>query len=58
MRTFATPRSEASSQPGVAASLESTPVTELRGVGPGIAAKLAAIGIETVLDLLFHLPMR
>ena len=58
MRTFATPRSEASSEPGVAASLESTPVTELRGVGPGIAAKLAAIGIETVLDLLFHLPMR
>ena len=39
-------------------SLESTPVTELRGVGPGIAAKLAALGVETVLDLLFHLPLR
>ncbi len=38
--------------------LESTPVTELRGVGPGIAARLAAIGIETVLDVLFHLPLR
>ena len=41
-----------------APSLESTPVTELRGVGPGTAAKLAALGIETVLDLLFHLPLR
>ena len=39
-------------------SLESTPATELRGVGPGTAAKLAALGIETVLDLLFHLPLR
>ena len=45
------------SSPG-APSLESTPVTELRGVGSGIAAKLAAIGIETLLDLLFHLPIR
>ena len=58
MRTFATSRSESSSEPDVAPALESTPVTELRGVGSGIAAKLAAIGIETVLDLLFHLPMR
>ena len=58
MRTFATSRSESSSEPDAAPSLESTPVTELRGVGSGIAAKLAAIGIETVLDLLFHLPMR
>ena len=48
----------APSEPDVAPSLESTPVTALRGVGSGIAAKLAAIGIETVLDLLFHLPMR
>ena len=38
--------------------LESTPVTELSGVGPGIAAKLAGLGIETLLDLLFHLPLR
>ena len=58
MRTFTTSRSEAPIEPDVAPSLESTPVTELRGVGAGIAAKLAAIGIETVLDLLFHLPMR
>ena len=41
-----------------APSLESTPVTQLRGVGPETAAKLAALGIETVLDLLFHLPSR
>ena len=39
-------------------SLESTPVTQLHGVGPGLAAKLAALGVETVLDLLFHLPSR
>lgn len=38
--------------------LEATPVTELRGVGPGIAGRLATIGIETVLDVLFHLPLR
>ena len=45
-------------EPAAAPPLESTPVTELRGVGPGIAARLAAIGIETVLDVLFHLPLR
>ena len=33
-------------------------MTQLRGVGPGLAAKLAALGVETVLDLLFHLPLR
>ena len=59
MRVGLRPSSDpASIQPDVAPSLESTPVTELRGVGSGIAAKLAAIGIETVLDLLFHLPTR
>ena len=44
--------------PAAAPPLESTPVTELRGVGPGIAARLAGLGIESVLDLLFHLPLR
>ena len=39
-------------------SLESTPVTALRGVGPRSAARLSTIGIETVLDLLLHLPSR
>ncbi|HFD81551.1 MAG TPA: ATP-dependent DNA helicase RecG [Gammaproteobacteria bacterium] len=34
------------------------PVSALRGVGPRSAAKLAAFGIETVQDVLFHLPRR
>ena len=38
--------------------LESTPVSELRGVGPRTVAKLAGLGLETVLDLLLHLPLR
>ena len=33
-------------------------LTELRGVGPRLAEKLAALGITTVQDLLFHLPLR
>ena len=45
-------------EPADAPPLESTPVTDLRGVGPGIAAKLAGLGIGTLLDLLFHLPLR
>jgi ATP-dependent DNA helicase RecG len=39
-------------------SLEQMPVTQLRGVGPGIAAKLAKLDIVTVQDVLFHLPLR
>jgi ATP-dependent DNA helicase RecG len=34
------------------------PVTALRGVGPRLAAKLAALEIRSVADLLFHLPLR
>jgi ATP-dependent DNA helicase RecG len=37
---------------------DSVPVTALRGVGPRIAERLAALGIETLQDLLFHLPLR
>jgi ATP-dependent DNA helicase RecG len=33
-------------------------VTALRGVGPRVAERLAALGIESVQDLLFHLPLR
>jgi len=33
-------------------------VTELKGVGPKMAANLEKIGIEKVQDLLFHLPLR
>ena len=43
-----------------AASLDSSaaPVTRLRGVGPQVAERLARLGIRTVEDLLFHLPLR
>ena len=34
------------------------PVTSLRGVGPALATTLATIGLCTVQDLLFHLPLR
>ena len=37
---------------------ETTPVSELSGVGPKVAGKLARLGIEQVRDLLFHLPLR
>lgn len=36
----------------------SQPVTTLRGVGPRIAERLKGLGIETLQDLLFHLPLR
>ncbi|MGH8457882.1 MAG: OB-fold nucleic acid binding domain-containing protein, partial [Nevskiales bacterium] len=35
-----------------------SPVTRLRGVGPAVAERLKALGLETLQDLLFHLPMR
>lgn len=38
------------------AELDQQRVTELRGVGPALAARLARIGIATVRDLLLHLP--
>jgi ATP-dependent DNA helicase RecG len=50
-------------QPGVpttpaAESPEIRPVTALRGVGDALAAKLAKLGITTIQDLLFLLPLR
>jgi len=33
-------------------------VTELKGVGPGTAARLEKLGLHTVEDLLFHFPLR
>ncbi len=33
-------------------------VTSLKGVGPALGKKLAKLGIETVQDILFHLPFR
>lgn len=41
-----------------ATTLEQTPVTVLKGVGPSLATKLAALHLHTVQDLLFHLPLR
>ncbi len=38
--------------------LNQTSVTTLKGVGPALAKKLAAIDIRTVQDMLFHLPSR
>jgi ATP-dependent DNA helicase RecG len=35
-----------------------TSVTYLKGAGPAVAARLRALGIERVCDLLFHLPSR
>ena len=37
---------------------ELRPVTALKGVGDALAAKLAKLGVETVQDLLFLLPLR
>ena len=39
-------------------TLDEMPVTTLRGVGPRSRAKLEAFGLETVQDVLFHLPRR
>ncbi len=38
--------------------LSELPVTRLRGVGPRVAATLERLGIATVQDVLFHLPLR
>ena len=40
------------------AAERSLPVTVLRGVGQAMADKLAALGVRTVEDVLFHLPFR
>jgi len=40
------------------AGIASDPVSQLRGVGPKLAGKLAEAGIFRVEDLLFHLPLR
>jgi ATP-dependent DNA helicase RecG len=38
--------------------LDSIAVSELKGVGPQLAIKLAKLGINSLQDVLFHLPMR
>jgi len=37
---------------------DAIPVNALRGVGPRVEERLAALGIESLQDLLFHLPLR
>jgi ATP-dependent DNA helicase RecG len=39
-------------------TLDQASVTSLSGVGPALAEKLAKLGIETLKDVLFHLPLR
>ncbi|QCU75956.1 ATP-dependent DNA helicase RecG [Pseudoalteromonas distincta] len=39
-------------------SLNQYPITELKGVGPKMAERLSKLGILTVQDMLFHLPLR
>lgn len=39
-------------------SLNTIPVTTLKGVGTALAEKLAKMGIQNIQDLLFHLPLR
>lgn len=39
-------------------NLAVTPVSVLKGVGPGMAEKLAKLGLNSVQDVLFHLPLR
>jgi len=38
--------------------LAQVPVTVLKGVGAALAEKLAKVGLETLQDVLFHLPLR
>ncbi len=52
----AAPRLSAPGAPGGDAG--SRPVTTLRGVGAALAARLARLGVTTVADLLFLLPLR
>lgn len=39
-------------------SLNHYPITELKGVGPKMAERLLKLGIKSVQDMLFHLPLR
>ncbi|AVJ56996.1 ATP-dependent DNA helicase RecG [Idiomarina sp. OT37-5b] len=44
--------------PGSGAALAKIPLTTLKGVGDKVAKKLAKLGLVTVQDAIFHLPLR
>lgn len=44
--------------PTIRGALANTPINSLKGVGPRAADRLRRLGIESVEDLLFHLPFR
>lgn len=44
--------------PSGLANLAHTPVTVLKGVGPSMLLKLEKVGLHSLQDVLFHLPMR
>ncbi|WP_083608166.1 ATP-dependent DNA helicase RecG [Teredinibacter haidensis] len=50
------PEIETANKPGI--PLENLPVSVLKGVGERLAATLEKLGLKTLQDLLFHLPIR
>ncbi len=42
----------------IADNLDRLPVTVLKGVGPRVAGRLERLGLRTMQDVLFHLPLR
>ncbi len=40
------------------ATLDNAPLAQLKGVGPSMVQRLARLGLHTLPDLLFHLPLR
>lgn len=40
------------------AGTDHTPLTILKGIGPALAEKLARLGLSSIEDVLFHLPLR
>ncbi len=55
---MADPQAPVAASAGAGSRLSEVPVTALRGAGPRVAARLEAIGVRSVQDLLFHLPLR
>lgn len=48
----------AGNKAGASGAAESRPVTALRGVGDALAQRLDKLGVSTIQDLLFLLPLR